>query len=198
MAPRKKEVNQQIRDARKEQILLAALKVFAKRGFYGTKISDISSMAGLSHGLVYHYFASKDEIFTDLVKRALESRSRVVSLALEQPGTALDKINWLTRMILHGGGEESPYYFLIVLQSFTSDAVPDEVKEMIGALPPSMNEFDTLIREGQRAGLVIDGDPALLGALYFSLIQGLVIASVEGFGLTPEFDENLILRLLKK
>lgn len=148
--------------------------------------------------MVYHYFGSKDEIFTELVKRALESRIQVVSYALQQPGSALDKINWLTRTILKSGGEDSTYYFLIVLQSFTSDAIPEEVKALIAALPPSIKDFDTLIREGQNEGLIIEGKPVLLGALYFSLIQGLVIAGVEGFGSMSDMDENLILRLLKK
>lgn len=61
--PRKSELNQELRDARKEQILKAALIVFARRGMVATKISDIAKEAGLSHGLVYHYFNSKEEIF---------------------------------------------------------------------------------------------------------------------------------------
>ena len=51
-----KSKNEMIKDTRREQILSAALKIFAARGFAATKISDIVRAGGISHGLVYHYF----------------------------------------------------------------------------------------------------------------------------------------------
>ncbi len=59
MSPRKEEQNQQIRDERREEILQAALRVFARKGLVAAKITDIANAAGLSHGLIYHYFSSK-------------------------------------------------------------------------------------------------------------------------------------------
>ena len=70
MSPRSKEANQEVLDKRRNQILSAALKVFSERGFAATKISNIASEAGLSHGLMYHYFKTKDEIFVELVRSA--------------------------------------------------------------------------------------------------------------------------------
>lgn len=65
--PRSPKDNQEIRDARREEILEAASRVFAEKGFARTKISDIAAAAGLSHGLVYHYFDGKDAIFGAIV-----------------------------------------------------------------------------------------------------------------------------------
>ncbi|MCL6627892.1 MAG: TetR/AcrR family transcriptional regulator, partial [Alicyclobacillus shizuokensis] len=58
--PRTEKVNQQIRDERKEQILAAAAEVFARNGYVGTRIDDIASAAGISKGLIYHYFGGKE------------------------------------------------------------------------------------------------------------------------------------------
>jgi TetR/AcrR family fatty acid metabolism transcriptional regulator len=47
-------------------ILDAAVRVFARRGFNGCRVSDIADEAGVAYGLVYHYFRSKDEVLDTL------------------------------------------------------------------------------------------------------------------------------------
>ena len=47
-------------------ILDAAVKVFAHQGFHACRVSDIADEAGVAYGLVYHYFASKDEVLDTL------------------------------------------------------------------------------------------------------------------------------------
>jgi len=47
-------------------ILDAAVRVFAGRGFHACRVSDIAEEAGVAYGLVYHYFASKDEVLDTL------------------------------------------------------------------------------------------------------------------------------------
>jgi AcrR family transcriptional regulator len=58
---------------RREQIIEAALRVFARKGFYGSTNKDIAKEAGITPGLIYHYFESKEE----LLKAAIENHSPV-------------------------------------------------------------------------------------------------------------------------
>ncbi|MGI8559810.1 MAG: TetR/AcrR family transcriptional regulator [Solirubrobacteraceae bacterium] len=51
---------------RRRQILDAAVRTFAGRGFHACRVSDIADEAGVAYGLVYHYFASKDEVLDTL------------------------------------------------------------------------------------------------------------------------------------
>lgn len=55
-------------EAKREIILHAALACFARDGFHKTKMSDIAEMAGVSDGLAYRYFSSKDEIIQEAVQ----------------------------------------------------------------------------------------------------------------------------------
>src|SRR3984893_7756607 len=48
-------------------ILDAAVRVFARHGFHTCRVSDIADEAGVAYGLVYHYFASKDQILDTLI-----------------------------------------------------------------------------------------------------------------------------------
>ena len=49
-------------EEKRRQILDAAVRVFARRGFHTSRVGDIAEEAGVAHGLLYHYFASKDEV----------------------------------------------------------------------------------------------------------------------------------------
>jgi len=51
---------------KRRAILDAAVRVFARQGFHGTRVADIADEAGVAYGLVYHYFKSKDEVLNTL------------------------------------------------------------------------------------------------------------------------------------
>ncbi len=56
---------------KREAILRAAIKVFAEKGFFNSKVSDIARAAGIADGTVYLYFKSKDEILHSIFDRAM-------------------------------------------------------------------------------------------------------------------------------
>jgi TetR/AcrR family transcriptional regulator, cholesterol catabolism regulator len=56
-------------EERRSQILDVALTVFASQGFNGTSIKDIAEAAGISQGLMYHYFASKEKLLEEVIKQ---------------------------------------------------------------------------------------------------------------------------------
>lgn len=56
------------KNTRKQQILLAASKVFAKKGYHSTSISDICTKSGVARGTVYLYFENKRDVFETLIK----------------------------------------------------------------------------------------------------------------------------------
>jgi AcrR family transcriptional regulator len=70
--PRSKQQFQEMREKTRENILSAALKLFAEKGFDGTSINDIAKAASISKGLAYNYFESKQKIieaiFEELIK----------------------------------------------------------------------------------------------------------------------------------
>ncbi len=57
----------------KEKILKAALNVFARKGFAGTTIMDVASVAGVNKALIYYYFSDKETLFSLLVESQLEA-----------------------------------------------------------------------------------------------------------------------------
>ncbi len=65
-------VTEEHRQARREQILDAAVATFAAQGFQATGMAEVIATSGLSAGAVYRYFASKDELIEAIVNRVLD------------------------------------------------------------------------------------------------------------------------------
>ena len=57
---------------KREAILRAAVRVFARNGYFNSKVSDVASEAGIADGTVYLYFKSKDEILHSVFDQAME------------------------------------------------------------------------------------------------------------------------------
>jgi TetR/AcrR family fatty acid metabolism transcriptional regulator len=57
-----------IKTEREKNIIEAALKVFSRRGFADTRMADIAAEAGMSYGLVYHYYQNKEKLFEAIVE----------------------------------------------------------------------------------------------------------------------------------
>jgi len=176
MSPRSEEQNEAIKDERREQILSGALRVFARKGYAAAKISDIVAQCGVSHGLIYHYFKSKEEIFFELLKQAIETASWSLKMVDEMPVSPIEKVRQTARYILRGIGdfEESAYYFLIVVHAGVMEGLDDDKKAFAND-PSATDTMVRILREGQAAGQVRDGDPAQMATVFFSAITGLAM-----------------------
>lgn len=71
MSPRTTEQYEEIRETKRKHILNTACKLFANHGYYDTSISMITIQAGISKGLIYNYFESKEQLLKSLVFEGL-------------------------------------------------------------------------------------------------------------------------------
>ncbi len=72
-------------DERKKQLLRVALDVFIEKGYYGTSTREIARRAGVSSGLLFHYFSNKESIYLELVKIGVEEMKIDTEIAMEAP-----------------------------------------------------------------------------------------------------------------
>ena len=100
--PRSPQENQRIKDARRRQILDAALKVFAEKGLAATMMSDIAAASDISYGLIYHYFHDKEELFITLVERALQGALRLTEDVRARPGQPWERLYLLCAEMVDG------------------------------------------------------------------------------------------------
>lgn len=72
MSPRTEEQFQKIREEKKALIMQTSLELFANEGYHNTSISDIAKKAGISKGLLYNYFDSKEELIKTIILKSFD------------------------------------------------------------------------------------------------------------------------------
>jgi AcrR family transcriptional regulator len=84
-------------ESRRDQILEAALLCFSENGFHQTGMSDIVRRSGMSHGAVYVYFPSKDDIIEALADDR-HQREAILNTAVQQASNPLEALHALVRV----------------------------------------------------------------------------------------------------
>lgn len=143
---------------RKEQLVAAAMELFADRGYAATRISDICAEAGVAKGLFYWYFPTKVDLFNELVRTMRQRLRRAQAEAMAAESSALDKIRAGTEASV-GFIAEHAHYFALVEVERADPAVTEALKSTNRVY---RDDVVALIRQAQADGEVADGDPRLL------------------------------------
>ncbi len=173
---------EKIKAARKEQIVLAGLKVFCEKGYDGAKVDDIVKKAGCSHGLFYHYFRNKREIFDEIVQNADSDTYEVVSshISAQKDGYMETLRNLLTYLFnkIYSNENFSYYFFFFITRRFlrvNAETTPgdSEPKKHLSKL------FMKFFEDGQKAGAFTDKySPENCCSLLLSIVQGYSLNNV--------------------
>jgi len=175
---RNADLNQKMRDERREKILSCARRLFAARGLAATKITDIAADAGMSQGLLYHYFVSKEEIFTEIVREAFVKMNAAARALEELPLPPREKIRMALIQLLRSIEESEDFTNTVLLnaQAGISDATPAEAQAIIRAesdVPYAV--IARILREGQRDGSIKPYDAEELSMVFWTTIKGLAL-----------------------
>ena len=106
---------------KREAILRAAVKVFARNGYFNSKVSDIASEAGIADGTVYLYFKSKEEVLHSVFDRAMEEFISEGKSELEGIDGADEKLRRIARLHLEklGADRDAAIVFQVELRGST-------------------------------------------------------------------------------
>jgi TetR/AcrR family transcriptional regulator, cholesterol catabolism regulator len=146
---------------RRREILLGAARAFAHGGYDATNMDQIAHECGLAKGHIYHYFRSKEEIFTeirsDAVSRLIERLSVIAPLGDSDPELALRKaIAAVIDRIFHEGERYEP-----VLADPIS--LSPENRKRIRTLGRRYEQmFAGIVRSGIDQGVFVPGDSKLM------------------------------------
>jgi AcrR family transcriptional regulator len=123
MSPRTEKQFEEIRENRKHQIMQAALDLFAREGYHTSSVARIARYAGVSKGLLYNYFTSKEDLLDSIMALGIEKFHDI----LEQIHHDLDTPEELM-MYIHGGFEiirREPEFYRLLFSVFFQPGVMD-------------------------------------------------------------------------
>lgn len=134
---------------KRKQILDAAVRVFADQGYHGARVSDIAEHAGVAHGLLYHYFASKDDVLRTIFTEnwgELIARFRAVEAA-DEP--ADEKLEGIAKILLRTWRNDPALVTVMVREVARSQQLRDRVEEVGEAFLI----VQRIIEDGQASGV---------------------------------------------
>ena len=199
MSPRGTVQNAAMRNQTLANISSAALRMFSEFGYHGTTMKLIAESAGQSYGLVYHYFPSKEAVFRHLVDFALESTIAGMHAVLSAPGTAWEKLERYSAMLVGSAlTGDSSRYFLIMTQALTQAKGIEGLQRHIKTRAAVFYELLVpLVIQAQKTGEAAQGDPEALVAAYLSLVQGLALLVYQGNGLERKITAEIMSSVLR-
>jgi AcrR family transcriptional regulator len=197
--PRNELANQQIRNEATKRILDAARRVFAKKGS-GATMADIATEAGVSQGLAYRYFPSKEAILATLVKESAQSEGGPAERLKKIQGTPGQRIVQLVSFILEDR-RERPAFYRFLSQVLSDDSLAPELRETVQTNGRVIQkEIRSLIVKAQETGEIARDDPDQLMTALMAVVDGLVTRAPLYAVRDPRYafpKTEIILRLLK-
>jgi AcrR family transcriptional regulator len=97
-------------------ILDAAVRVFARQGFHTSRVADIADEAGVAYGLVYHYFASKDEVLDTLFLERWEVMLATIRDLDAQPLSPREKLDAIAGFVLESYAHDPDLMKVIIVE----------------------------------------------------------------------------------
>ena len=170
--PRNAQANQELRDEAKKRILDAAKHVYARKGS-GATMSDIATEAGVSQGLAYRYFPSKDAIFLELLKRMTRSPKELEHIVQQISGTPCERLDRMISSMVERRVTD-PEFYQFYSQAMANDTLPPDVRKKVHAQGLHIRGIlRRLIVEGQATGEVAEDDPDELLQALTACLDGL-------------------------
>jgi TetR/AcrR family fatty acid metabolism transcriptional regulator len=172
---------------RRRQILDAAVRVFARQGFHSCRVSDIADEAGVAYGLVYHYFASKEQVMNELFMERWSLLLQAIDEADGQEISGREKLDAVAGFIVDSYRHDPELMKVIIVEvtraanSFGRTHLPD--------ISQAYDSIARIVEGAQATGeFRRDVDPTFASMWFYGAIEQLLSAWV--FELIPDGDAD--------
>lgn len=160
--------------------------MFAEHGYHGSRVGDIAEDAGVAHGLLYHYFASKEDVLRTIFAEnwgELIGRFRAVEAA-DEP--APEKLEGIAKILLRTWRNDPALVTVMVREVARSQLLQGQVEDVREAFAI----VQRVIEDGQAAGtLRSDLDARLASWLFYGGLEEVLTGWV--LGQLPDSDEDV-------
>lgn len=162
----------EIREQTRETILSKSMLYFARNGFAGTKMSDLSRYIGIGQGTIYVYFDSKEALYEAIRERVRSDKDvHEIKLLSALPLPAKKKIHKLSETVLGRLEKEEAYAGMIALNT---QMLLEQDKAYASGATTYQSELylytAKIIEQGQREGSMADGNPMMLADYFWGVV----------------------------
>lgn len=171
---------------RRRRIVDAAVKVFARKGYHTARVGDIAGEAGVAHGLLYHYFDSKEALLEAVFRETWTQIVDAVREIEESGQPAVEQLRRVSAIYLRAWARDPDLVRVLVREVARSEQVQrrvDEIAEVFRAIT-------RIVEHGQAAGeLRADLDARLASWIFYGAIEEILTGWV--LGQLPDAEEDV-------
>lgn len=173
-------------EEKRRLILDAAVRVFARKGYHTCRVGDIAAEAGVAHGLLYHYFSSKEELLETVFREnwgeLLDAISRVE--ASDEPPR--EQLRHVAAILLRSWRRAPDLVRVLVKEIGRSPTLPSRVDQ----LAEVFRAIARIVERGQADGeFRADVEPRLAAWIFYGAIEEILTGWV--FGTLEDEDEDV-------
>jgi TetR/AcrR family fatty acid metabolism transcriptional regulator len=173
---------------KRRQILDAAIRVFATRGFHACRVSDVADEAGVAYGLVYHYFGSKEEILNTLFSERWQIMlDAIAEIDRQEETAAREKLHLVASFIIDSYRHEPDLMKVIIVE--VTRAANSFGREHLAKIREAYDMIGQIVEGAQRDGVFkqeISSDFAAL--MFYGAIEQLLSGWI--FDVIPQSEED--------
>lgn len=167
------------RERRRQQIIVAAKRVFSDKGFNKATMEDIASEAELSPGTLYLYFKNKEELYASLSLRILQYLNIRVQHVNDEKDLDSDGKMKALREAMFDVYNFDPLTIINLFHLQSSETLknlsPEFLDEINDLSRKSIGGIAKIIEDGIERGLFIDKHPIALADIFWSLFSGVIL-----------------------
>jgi AcrR family transcriptional regulator len=178
-----------IASVEKRRLLLdAAVRAFARRGYHATRVGDIAEEAGVAHGLIYHYFSSKQEVLETIFRETWSDLLDAVH-AVEASGLpAPEQLRQVAAILLRSWRRQPDLVRVLVREVARSPQMQRQAEEVA----PLFAAIARIVERGQAGGELRRGlDPRLAAWIVYGALEEILTGWV--LGRLPDSDDDVAL-----
>jgi TetR/AcrR family transcriptional regulator, fatty acid metabolism regulator protein len=172
---------------KRRQILDAAIRVFATRGFHACRVSDVADEAGVAYGLVYHYFHSKEEILNTLFTERWQIMLDAIAEIDRQEVPARDKLHLVASFIVDSYRHEPDLMKVIIVE--VTRAANSFGREHLAKIREAYEMIGQIVEKAQREGIFKpDISPDFAALMFYGAIEQLLSGWI--FDVIPHSEDD--------
>ncbi len=167
------------KERRRQQIMVAAKKVFTDKGFSKATMDDIASEAELSPGTIYLYFKNKEELYASLSLRILQYLQIRVEHVLNTPDLGPEQKLDAMMDAMYDVYDFDPLVIINMFHLQSSETLKNLSPELLAEIKElsakSIEGLATIFEEGIKKGVFVDKHPVALSDIFWALFSGVVL-----------------------
>ena len=168
------------KEEKKKKIVLAAMKVFSRKGVKNSRMADIAAQAGIGKGTIYEYFRNRDEILTQAFYLTLSEMENNLNSVLRDIDNPEEKIVLIFRTVFESMLQYTDDFMMLFVEFWSEGVRHREADEKRFLNLDSFylefrRELAGILDEGIRTGRFVSMDSTAVASVMIAILDGLLL-----------------------